>query len=135
MAWSSNGMLATFWNAAQLSFLAALVRHSPTTEAYTGLVSDNNDGSDNWRFWSGHGVTWLEWAPGYPAVSNAMSATAVTADGITSTAGTSHKTFLCEIRVPGRVKLVCGVCIRVIHNGDMIRSTNTIPGILSFSLF
>ena len=100
-------MLATFWNAAQLSFLAALVRHSPTTEAYTGLVSDNNDGSDNWRFWSGHGVTWLEWAPGYPAVSNAMSATAVTADGITSTAGTSHKTFLCEIRVPGRVKLVC----------------------------
>ena len=108
MVWSNTGKLATFRNAAQLSLLAGLVRFTSNTEAYTGLVSDNNDGSDNWRWLSGAEdptVTWLEWAPGHPGVSNARSASIAKTNGIASAAGTSYKTFLCEIRVPGMLEL------------------------------
>ena len=105
MVWSNTGKLATFMNAAQFNFLVALVSTSPNTEAYTGLVSNNNDGSDNWRWLSGAedpAVTWLEWAPAHASGSNAMSGSIVTANGIVSAGGTVYKTFLCEIRVPGR---------------------------------
>ena len=108
MVWSNTGKLATFRNAAQLSFLAGLVKFTSNTEAYIGLLSDNNDGNDNWRWWSGiedPTVTWLEWATGHPGVSNAMSASMVTANGLAGAAGTSYKTFLCEIRVPGMLEL------------------------------
>ena len=123
MVWSNTGKLATFMNAAQFNFLVALVSTSPNTEAYTGLVTDNNDGSDNWRWLSGAedpAVTWLEWAPGHPPVSNARSASTITAYGITSIAGTLYKTFLCEIRVPGMLELIYRVLVHVISGWALL---------------
>ena len=70
-------------------------------------MSDNNDGSDNWRWLSSAEdptVTWLEWQTNNPVVTNAKSVGTVTYFGIESDPGTDYQSFICEIRIPSTYK-------------------------------